>query len=144
MRFVLNCMAALSGLASTQAFATVASGAVAARPLPVNPVSGGSVMQMLAGLILVIALIFFLAWALKRFTGLPGQHNSMRVVASLSLSARERLVLVQAGERQLLLGVAPGRVNLIEKYEQPLIESGAAAGDFAAKLQQALSNKGAK
>ncbi len=60
----------------------------------------------------------------------------MRVVASLSLSARERLVLVQAGEQQLLLGVAPGRVNLIEKYEQPLIESGAAAGDFAAKLQQ--------
>lgn len=110
----------------------------------VEPLNTGSLMQLLAGLILVIGLIFLLAWLLKRFTGLPGQHRSLQVVASLSLSAREKVVLVQAGDQQLLLGVAPGRVNLLQSYDQPLIEPGAAMGEFANKLQQALSRKGAE
>ncbi|BBB25179.1 flagellar biosynthetic protein FliO [Amphritea japonica] len=112
-----------------------------ARPV-VEPLNTGSVVQMLAGLLLVIGLIFLLAWLLKRFTGISGQHRSLQVVASLSLSAREKLVLVQAGDKQLLLGVAPGRVNLLQSYDQPLIEPGVAMGEFANKLQQALSRKG--
>lgn len=114
-----------------------------ARPV-VEPLNSGSVMQMLAGLLLVVGLIFLLAWLLKRFTGISGQHRSLQVVASLSLSAREKLVLVQAGDKQLLLGVAPGRVNLLQSYDQPLIEPGVAMGEFASKLQQALSRKGAE
>lgn len=110
----------------------------------VEPLNTGSLMQLLAGLILVVGLIFVLAWLLKRFTGLQGQHRSLQVVASLSLSAREKLVLVQAGDKQLLLGVAPGRVNLLQSYDQPLIEPGVAMGEFASKLQQALSRKGAE
>lgn len=114
-----------------------------ARPV-VEPLNSGSVMQMLAGLLLVVGLIFLLAWLLKRFTGISGQHRSLQVVASLSLSAREKLVLVQAGDKQLLLGVAPGRVNLLQSYDQPLIEPGVAMGEFASKLQQALSRKEAE
>lgn len=110
----------------------------------VDPLNTGSLTQLLAGLVLVIGLIFLLAWLLKRFTGLSGQNRSLQVVASLSLSAREKVVLIQAGDQQLLLGVAPGRVNLLQTYDQPLIEPGVAMGEFANKLQQALSRKGAE
>jgi len=109
-----------------------------------GPVNAGSVMQLLAGLILVIALIFLLGWLVKRYSGLPGQNRALRVVASLPLTARERLVLVQAGDQQLLLGVAPGRVSLLKSYDESLIEPGVAMGEFASRLQQVMSRKEAE
>ena len=47
----------------------------------------------------------------------------MTVIAALSVGARERVVLVQLAEKQLLLGVSPGRVNLLEAYDQPILDS---------------------
>nr|WP_272873588.1 flagellar biosynthetic protein FliO [Aliamphritea spongicola] len=93
---------------------------------------------MALGLIVVIGLIFTLAWLLRRYSNLPGQNKRLQVIAALPLTAREKVVLVQAGEQQLLLGVAPGRVNLLASYDEPLIEVGE-KGDFAVKLQQALN-----
>nr|WP_261845270.1 flagellar biosynthetic protein FliO [Aliamphritea ceti] len=103
-----------------------------------EPFNSGAISQLALGLIVVIGLIFTLAWLLRRYSGLPGQNKSLQIVAALPLSAREKVVLVQAGEQQLLLGVAPGRVNLLASYDNPLIEVGQ-KGDFAVKLQQALS-----
>ncbi|MBR9868147.1 MAG: flagellar biosynthetic protein FliO [Oceanospirillales bacterium] len=130
---------------SGQALAVESGGVAAAITRPVtDPVNAGSVMQLLAGLILVVALILLLGWLVKRYSGLPGQNRALRVVASLPLSARERLVLVQAGDQQLLLGVAPGRVSLLKSYDQALIEPGAAMGEFASRLQQVMSRKEAE
>ena len=89
----------------------------------------------------MVGLILLLGWLVRRYSGLPGQNKALRVIASLPLSPREKLVLVQAGEQQLLLGVAPGRVNLLQSYDQPLIEPGVAMGEFASRLQQAMSRK---
>ena len=130
---------------SGQVLAVESGGVAAAITRPVtDPVNAGSVMQLLAGLILVVALILLLGWLVKRYSGLPGQNRALRVVASLPLSARERLVLVQAGDQQLLLGVAPGRVSLLKSYDQALIEPGAAMGEFASRLQQVMSRKEAE
>ncbi|MDO6564675.1 flagellar biosynthetic protein FliO [Amphritea sp. 1_MG-2023] len=139
------CGAALLWLADTGVTMAATSdteetGRVVTRQM-IDPINSGSIMQLLAGLILVIGLIFLLAWLLKRYSGLPGQHRALRVVASVPLTTREKLVLVQAGEQQLLLGVAPGRVNLLHSYDQPLIEAGSSPGEFAAKLQQVLQRK---
>lgn len=70
--------------------------------------------QGVFGLVLVLALIFLCAWLLRRYAGVsrvaPGRF---RVVAAVSLGARERAVLLQAGGKQLVLGVAPGRVETL-------------------------------
>jgi len=108
---------------------------VGARPLPAD-----SLLQVVLALGAVIALIFLLAWVLRRMqTGAGFSARGMRVVAMLPLSPRERLVLVQVGEQQVLLGVAPGRVSLLQNYEQPVVVPANAGGtDFAARLKQAL------
>lgn len=73
-----------------------------------------SLAQGLFGLVVVLALIFLCAWLLRRYAGVsrvaPGQF---RVVAAVSLGSRERAVLLQAGSKQLVLGVAPGRVETL-------------------------------
>lgn len=104
-----------------------------------------SLLQVVLALAVVIAFIFLLAWALRRMqTGVGLASRDMKVVAMLPLSPRERVVLVQVGEQQVLLGVAPGRVSLLQNYPQPVVEpSVGPGGEFAARLKQALKKGGA-
>ncbi|MDG1938746.1 MAG: flagellar biosynthetic protein FliO [Pseudomonadales bacterium] len=91
----------------------------------IEPVfSGTSIVQVVLSLAFVIVLIYAAAWYIRRMqltTGGAGQ--SMRVISALSVGSRERVVLIQVGEEQLLLGVAPGRVNLLRQFDSAIINS---------------------
>ncbi|MDV3241151.1 MAG: flagellar biosynthetic protein FliO [Methylocaldum sp.] len=98
--------------------------------------------KSLTGLLAVLAVIFTLAWLLRRFGSFsrlaPG---SFRVLAAVSLGARERAVLLQAGGKQLVLGGAPGRVEtlcVLENSEIIPVESGmpSAGASFAERLHE--------
>ena len=90
----------------------------------IEPVfTGTSVIQVVLSLAFVIVLIYAVAWYIRRMQlTTAGAGQAMRVVTALSVGARERVVLVQIGEEQLLLGVAPGRVNLLQKFETAVID----------------------
>jgi flagellar protein FliO/FliZ len=99
---------------------------------------GPSLMPMLLALALVLALIPLATWVLKRLgTALPAQAAGMRVVAQLSLGPRERIVVVEAGSRWLLLGVTASsitRVGSLPRGELPLPHG---TGAFASLLHAA-------
>lgn len=82
-----------------------------------------AIMQMLLGLALVVVVILVLAWVLRRFSNLHHSHQKMKVVSSLSLGTRERAVLIEVGDRQLLLGVASGSVSLLASFPEKVITS---------------------
>jgi len=104
-----------------------------------DPVSFGALGQLLLGLILVVGVILLLAWLLRRVNGIPAQGQGMKVLAALPLGQRERAVLVQIGQEQLLLGVAPGRVSLLARFDEPVVDSAELRGAaFAERLQQVL------
>ena len=87
---------------------------------PQGPGLGGAFLA----LVLVLGLILGLAWLLKR---LPGsgfrQADGLRVVASISLGAKERAAVVQVGGEQLLLGIGAGGVRTLHVLPQPLPEA---------------------
>jgi flagellar protein FliO/FliZ len=94
-------------------------------------VSGESVFGVVFSLLLVIAVIFLLAWIMRRMGGTTPRSNAlMKVIGGLSMGTRERVVLIQVGEEQLLLGVAPGRIQTLHVLEKPL--QAADASDFSA------------
>ena len=77
----------------------------------VEPFSMVSVLNMIMGLVVVVALILGLAWVLKKYGRLPVNNQvDMKILGGLSLGTREKAVLVQVDGKRLLLGVAPGRV----------------------------------
>lgn len=78
-------------------------------------------MQSFGGLVIVIALILVLAMVFRRFgdAGL-GTPGNLKVLGGISVGQRERLVLVQVGSKQLLVGVAPGNVSQIMVFDEPL------------------------
>ncbi len=74
----------------------------------------GSVVQMLLGLVMVLAMVVGAAWLLKRFVVLHASGDGpIRVIAGASVGPRERVVLVEVGETWLLVGVASGQVNTL-------------------------------
>ena len=96
--------------------------------------------SVVVGLLAVIALIFGLAWFVRKIGpgALAGGH-SMRVVSVLGVGPREKVLLLDVGGHQILLGVAPGRVSHLRDFDEPVIvENSASGGEFSAKLKQLL------
>ena len=65
----------------------------------------------------------------------------MKVIGAISLGSRDRVVLLQVGEKQILVGASPGNINLIQAFDEPVIDtkSAPAGSDFYQKLQASLS-----
>ncbi len=85
---------------------------------------GNYLLELVFALGLVVVCILLFAWLLKRLQGVSGRSGSaMRVVGALSLGTRERVVLVQVGDRQVLVGVAPGRVSRVCEFDSPVVDA---------------------
>ena len=77
--------------------------------------SAGSIGQVTVALLLVLAVVFALAFALKKMRAVGGGGtNGIEVLAQVSLGAKERAVLIRVEGSRLLLGVATGQVNLLQ------------------------------
>ncbi len=108
-----------------------AADAAPAAPVAVNP------MNLILGLLFLLVFVGVGWWLVQRAGGLQLKSgNGLRVVAALSVGARERVVLIELGGEQLLLGVAPGRVNLLHRFEEPVVV--ASGDDFASKIRQVM------
>ncbi|MDO9243293.1 MAG: flagellar biosynthetic protein FliO [Rhodocyclaceae bacterium] len=122
----------------------------AADAVPPTPTSvpdlGSSALQMVFGLLLVLGLLLGTLWLLKRISQPRGfQAGLMRVVAGISVGARERVVILELGNSWLVLGVAPGRVTTlaeIPRQEVPTSATPQAGQDFPAWLKQVIKKRG--
>ncbi len=128
-----------ASLASAGETATAAAKGIAGAS---DPLAMASLWQLTLGMLLVLGLILGLAWVMKRSGRFQAAAGGLRIVGGLSMGARERVVLIQAGETQLLLGVAPGRVQTLHVLDQPLpSRESSVAGGFSEQLARVL-NKG--
>ena len=68
---------------------------------------GGSAMDMAGGLVLVVAVIYGLAWLLKRLQGAQGGGlSALKVRAGMSVGPREKVLLVQAAQTYMLVALS--------------------------------------
>lgn len=102
---------------------------------------GAQLGQMLLGLLLVIGLIFMLAWLLRRVQQIgPRGNQVIKLIASQALGPRDRLVLVQVGGEQILLGLTAGRITPLHVLKEPvhLPDGEPATPEFAQRLMELL------
>lgn len=91
---------------------------------PPEVLTWSSGLQIVLSLVLVLGLMAGVVWLLKRFQGL-GQPPSrgkavMRVVSSLAVGQRERVVLVEVDQTWVMVGVAPGQIRALHVQQVPL------------------------
>ncbi|MDH3760599.1 MAG: flagellar biosynthetic protein FliO [Gammaproteobacteria bacterium] len=109
-----------------------------------EPISSPYLLKLTGGLVLIVALIFVLAWLMKKFNlNQQSQSGLMRIIAGLSVGTRDRIVLLQIGDEQILLGLTPGRIEKLHTLAQPLEVPGgqAAPASFASKINRLMGER---
>jgi flagellar protein FliO/FliZ len=111
-----------------------------------HPVGVGGLGEVAFALIVVLAAIFVLAWVVRRMRIVGSRvGGAIDVLAEVPLGQKERAVLLKVGSTQILLGVAPGRVNTLHVLSEPLdlreppaTSSGEGGNTFRALLTRSL------
>lgn len=99
-----------------------------------NPTAG--LLQWLFSSLLVLGVIFALAWVLKKSRLVPQMGRpDFKVLYTLPVGYKEKLMIVQAGEQQLLLGVTAQQISFLTEINPP-IELSASAPAFAQHLSR--------
>jgi len=115
-------------------------------PLVTNPIGIGNFMQMAFGLLIVIGAILVMTWLICRMGHVQARvSGALKILGGLSLGQRERVVLMQIGEQQLVVGITPGNIRTLLVLDKPIsveasVQTGA-EGNFAQKLQAMLKGK---
>lgn len=114
------------------------------KAVPVDPLSASSIANMFMGLGLVLVIIFFMAWMVRKMGGMQiAGSQRMKLLGGISLGPREKVVLIQIENKRLVVGVAQGQVNTLHVmegvYEETEKDSINTAADFKDKFLQALN-----
>jgi len=100
--------------------------------------------KLAVALLIVLVVFYVFARVMRQLQGTQGGlHSGLKIVGALSLGQREKVVVVQAGDKQLVLGVTSTQVNTLHVLEQPLPIPGTSVeiGDFRQKLSAALKRQ---
>lgn len=108
--------------------------------LPLHAAESGMAstgLRAVLSLVLVIALMFALAWTLKRYGPMAKVKKSfgLDILGQVSLGARVNLALIRVGKSILLIGVTANTVSLLKDMDE---------GDFEKSLSQATGQTAAR
>lgn len=106
--------------------------------------SPSSIVSIFLSLLLVIGVVLMLAYLMRRFNVTSSGSSQLKVIASMAAGTRERVLVIEVGEEQHLIGVTSHSINHLAKLETRLDSDKASSGDnFKHKLAQLMAGKGA-
>ena len=112
-----------------------------ASAVPVSPLNMSSIFQVVAALLVILLLIIAISWLYRKYGfkyGMSGE--SIKVISAISLGGKEKAVLLQVGNEQILLGVSPGYVRKVHILTDPVSEiKENNSGNFISKLNKEIS-----
>lgn len=110
-----------------------------------EPVNVAGFGQMFIGLLFVLAIIAAVVFFIRRigsFTHL--KQNHIRVLSGITVGQRERIMLLQVSDQQLLVGIAPGSIRTLHILDKHVTDEPASplnTNAFAEKLHAILKQK---
>jgi flagellar protein FliO/FliZ len=141
-RLLRNSLALACGLYVDVALATTQPAAAVVAPVAASGSAAGQLTQLVLGLLLVLGLIFLLAWLLRRVqNAAPGSAQVIEILGSRSLGPRDRLLLIQVGKEQILIGHSPGTIEALHVMAEPIevpASARQATPEFAQRLMELM------
>ena len=108
--------------------------------LPSSSMDAQQVGDYATGVLLVFGLLAVLALAARWMQSRNAfGRGGMRVLSSIGLGGKERLMVVDVEGKRLLIGVAPGGVNLIHTLHEPVASADPAPANGQNWLARTLS-----
>lgn len=106
-------------------------------------VGGGELLGMGVSMLIVVAVILVLGWfySRSRLAG-SGASDIINVIATRALGPKERLLIVEVADQQLLIGMTSTAVQTLHVFDTPVSVSDPVpvnagfAGRFRSALQE--------
>ncbi len=81
---------------------------------PPTAFSAGSIVQIVLSLLMVLAAIVLVAWMLKRMNlTQKGNINGLKIITSVAVGQRERVVVLEIADTWLVVGIAPNQIRTL-------------------------------
>jgi flagellar protein FliO/FliZ len=111
---------------------------------PASPLSAGSLAQLTLSLVAIVALIFAISWALKRFRlAGPRGRGEITVLDELAVGPREKVMLIRVGDSQILVGVGTAGIVGLTPLSAPIAVTGSPSlPPFADRLREFMRRPG--
>lgn len=75
-------------------------------------------------LLMVIVLIFALAWLVKKMnSGIPSMGKDIEILSTTPLSSQSRLCLIRVGGKDMLIGVTATNISHIATFDEPVAKN---------------------
>jgi len=91
--------------------------------IPKAPDPMGSAGKVIVFLLLTIVLIFALAWLLSRIKGrgfIHSSHGNIKIIESQTLGMKEKIAVIQVGNKQILVGITAQQITHLADLDQPI------------------------
>jgi len=85
-------------------------------------VDASQVGKLFGGLIVVVAVIFWGAWLARKFSiGRSFSNNeNLKIISMLSLGTREKILLLEVGEEQIVIGTSAQGIHHLHTLKTPI------------------------
>jgi flagellar protein FliO/FliZ len=102
-----------------------------------------SIVSIFLSLLLVIGVVFILAFLMRRFNVTQSGTSQLKVVASMMAGAKERVLVIEVAGEQHLLGITAHNINHLATLSSPINSSPASPGNenFKDKLAIFMAGK---
>ena len=102
-----------------------------------------SIVSIFLSLLLVIGVVFMLAFLMRRFNVTQSGTSNLKVVASMMAGAKERVMVIEVAGEQHLLGITAHNINHLATLSTPIDTSTASSGNekFKDKLSLFMAGK---
>jgi flagellar protein FliO/FliZ len=129
-----------NGLSSSTLSSTVAPSQKIVSPQ--LPDTSDQLIQVTLALALVVGVIYGAAWLFKRSKVLsPSSGIPMRILSVLPMGVKEKIILVEVGGKQLLLGMTPHQINTLATFDEPIVDASLNNDKpFSYRLKEMLNN----
>lgn len=100
--------------------------------------------KLAAALVVVLGVFWVFARVMRQVQGgHGGVHQNLKIVGALSVGQREKVIVVQAGDDQIVLGVTSTQINTLHVLDSPLSQQTLPADslDFRKKLSAAMKRQ---
>ncbi|GEM_PF-1050951 len=143
MRWIPNLLVRLCGfLAGLMCAAYSSKSWAQATTVPAPTSSAGSMLQMLLGLAVVLAVILAAAWFLRRI-GMPhaASNHLLKPIGSLALGTRERIVVIEIADQWLVLGVTAQQISTLHTLSKCTPDADKSHGSARPGIDTAFAQK---
>ena len=109
-----------------------------------SPVGGTELLSFMGSLVVVIGAIVLLGWLYSRSRTFGAANaDAINIVATRALGAKERLMLVEVADKQLLVGMTASQVQTLHVFDTPVVTAAEPVAStelagFAGRLRSAL------